>query len=65
MDEGYDPVYGARPLKRVVQRRLQNPLALALLEGEYGEGDVIDVDYRDGSYGFNKRDQGGGGVTPS
>jgi ATP-dependent Clp protease ATP-binding subunit ClpB len=65
VDEGYDPVYGARPLKRVVQRRLQNPLALALLEGEYGEGDVIDVDYRDGSYGFNKRDQGGGGVTPS
>jgi ATP-dependent Clp protease ATP-binding subunit ClpB len=42
--EGYDPVYGARPLKRAVQRLLQNPLALAVLEGEYQEGDVIRVD---------------------
>ncbi len=41
--EGYDPVYGARPLKRVIQRRIQNPLALALLEGEYGEGDLVRV----------------------
>jgi ATP-dependent Clp protease ATP-binding subunit ClpB len=39
--EGYDPVYGARPLKRVVQRRLQNPLALGILEGKFGEGDVV------------------------
>jgi ATP-dependent Clp protease ATP-binding subunit ClpB len=39
--EGYDPVYGARPLKRVIQRRLQNPLALALLEGRFGEGDGV------------------------
>jgi ATP-dependent Clp protease ATP-binding subunit ClpB len=39
--EGYDPVYGARPLKRVIQRRLQNPLALALLEGRFGEGDRV------------------------
>jgi ATP-dependent Clp protease ATP-binding subunit ClpB len=42
--EGYDPVYGARPLKRAIQRLLQNPLALAVLEGEYGEGDTIKVD---------------------
>ncbi|HXV85613.1 MAG TPA: ATP-dependent chaperone ClpB, partial [Gemmatimonadales bacterium] len=41
INEGYDPAYGARPLKRVIQRRLQNPLALAILEGEYGEGDVV------------------------
>jgi ATP-dependent Clp protease ATP-binding subunit ClpB len=41
--EGYDPVYGARPLKRVIQRRVQNPLALAILEGEYGEGDTVRV----------------------
>ena len=41
---GYDPVYGARPLKRAIQRLLQNPLALAVLEGEYGEGDTIRAD---------------------
>jgi ATP-dependent Clp protease ATP-binding subunit ClpB len=42
--EGYDPVYGARPLKRAIQRLLQNPLALAVLEGKYSEGDRILVD---------------------
>lgn len=44
--EGYDPVYGARPLKRVIQQRLQNPLAMKLLQGEFQEGDhlVIDMD---------------------
>ena len=41
--QGYDPVYGARPLKRVIQRLLQNPLALAVLEGDYSEGDTIVV----------------------
>ena len=45
--QGYDPVYGARPLKRVIQRVLQNPLALALLEGKFHEGDTIRVE-RDG-----------------
>ncbi len=43
VEEGYDPVYGARPLKRVIQRRIQNPLALEILEGNYGEGDLIRV----------------------
>jgi ATP-dependent Clp protease ATP-binding subunit ClpB len=42
--EGYDPVFGARPLKRVIQRRLQNPIALELLEGAYSEGDTIRVE---------------------
>ncbi len=42
--EGYDPVYGARPLKRAIQRLVQNPLALAVLEGQYGEGDKVRVD---------------------
>jgi ATP-dependent Clp protease ATP-binding subunit ClpB len=45
--EGYDPVYGARPLKRVIQRLLQNPIALELLEGHFHEGDTIQVK-RDG-----------------
>ncbi len=47
-EQGYDPVYGARPLKRVIQRTLQNPIALELLEGEYVEGDTVHV-ARDGS----------------
>jgi ATP-dependent Clp protease ATP-binding subunit ClpB len=42
--EGYDPVYGARPLKRAIQRLVQNPLALAVLEGQYREGDRVRVD---------------------
>ncbi|HEX6104432.1 MAG TPA: AAA family ATPase, partial [Gemmatimonadales bacterium] len=41
---GYDPVYGARPLKRVIQRELQNPIALELLEGVFHEGDIIRVE---------------------
>ncbi len=41
--EGFDPVYGARPLKRVIQRRIQNPLALEILEGNYGAGDLVRV----------------------
>ncbi len=45
-NEGYDPVYGARPLKRVIQQRLQNPLALKLLQGDFKEGQhlLVDVD---------------------
>jgi len=42
--EGYDPVYGARPLKRAIQRLLQNPLAVAVLEGQYAEADRVRVD---------------------
>ncbi|MBI3610251.1 MAG: ATP-dependent chaperone ClpB [Nitrospirae bacterium] len=42
--EGYDPVYGARPLKRIIQRDILNPLALRLLQGEFREGDTIEAD---------------------
>ena len=45
--EGYDPTYGARPLKRVIQRRLQDPIAMAILEGRFNEGDTIEVDAKD------------------
>jgi ATP-dependent Clp protease ATP-binding subunit ClpB len=45
---GYDPVYGARPLKRVLQRELQDPLAMLLLEGKLSEGERIHVDADDG-----------------
>jgi ATP-dependent Clp protease ATP-binding subunit ClpB len=53
-EEGYDPVYGARPLKRVLQRRVQDPLALALLQGDFSEGDVVRVDWRDGAFVFER-----------
>jgi ATP-dependent Clp protease ATP-binding subunit ClpB len=43
-EEGYDPVFGARPLKRVIQRRIQDPLALKLLQGEFQDGERIAVD---------------------
>jgi ATP-dependent Clp protease ATP-binding subunit ClpC len=50
--EGYDPVYGARPLRRTVQRRVENPLAMRILAGEFREGDHVRVDYVDGEYTF-------------
>jgi ATP-dependent Clp protease ATP-binding subunit ClpB len=53
-DEGYDPIYGARPLKRVIQREVQDPLALSLLKGEFREGDRVRVDARDGHLTFER-----------
>ncbi len=49
--KGYDPVFGARPLKRLIQREISDPLALALLEGRYSEGDTVTVDAPMGSTG--------------
>jgi ATP-dependent Clp protease ATP-binding subunit ClpB len=49
---GYDPAYGARPLKRVIQKQLVDKLALALLEGRFAPGDRIRVDARDGELAF-------------
>jgi ATP-dependent Clp protease ATP-binding subunit ClpB len=51
-DEGFEPAYGARPLKRVIQQRLANPLANALLEGQMHEGDVVEVDYDGSAFTF-------------
>ena len=51
---GYDPTYGARPLKRVIQKQLVDKLALRLLEGEFAEGDVVRVDAADGELRFEK-----------
>jgi ATP-dependent Clp protease ATP-binding subunit ClpB len=53
-EEGWDPAYGARPLKRAIQRLVENPLALELLEGRFGEGDVVRVDVRDGELVFER-----------
>ena len=47
-NRGYDPVYGARPLKRVIQRSLQNPLATQILEGRVKDGDTVKVSVENG-----------------
>ncbi len=52
--EGFDRVYGARPLRRTVQRQIENPLARAILAGDFGEGDVVQVDYADGGFTFTQ-----------
>jgi ATP-dependent Clp protease ATP-binding subunit ClpB len=52
--EGYDPVYGARPLKRVIQRDLLDPLSLEILNGKFLEGDTITADAKDGKLLFKK-----------
>ena len=53
-DAGFDPVYGARPLKRAIQHSLENPLAQALLEGRYGRGDTVRVSYEGDEFCFDK-----------
>jgi ATP-dependent Clp protease ATP-binding subunit ClpB len=53
-EAGWDPTYGARPLKRALQRLVENPLALRLLEGEFGEGDTVRVDARGSELTFEK-----------
>jgi ATP-dependent Clp protease ATP-binding subunit ClpB len=54
IEEGYDPVYGARPLKRTIQRRILDPLALRVLEGDFREGDAIRIDAVRGELKFEK-----------
>ena len=54
MDEGYDPVFGARPLKRTIQQRLENPLATQLLSGKFSEGDTIKIDADSHRFTFEK-----------
>ena len=53
VDAGFDPVYGARPLKRAIQQQLENPLAQALLRGEYAAGDVVRVEVEDEQFLFS------------
>ncbi|HEY2217884.1 MAG TPA: AAA family ATPase, partial [Gaiellaceae bacterium] len=53
-EAGWDPAFGARPLKRAIQRLLENPLALRLLEGDFADGDTIRVDAEDGEIRFEK-----------
>jgi ATP-dependent Clp protease ATP-binding subunit ClpB len=53
-EAGWDPTYGARPLKRAIQRLVENPLALRLLEGDFADGDTVSVDAPDGELVFEK-----------
>jgi ATP-dependent Clp protease ATP-binding subunit ClpB len=53
-EAGWDPTYGARPLKRAIQRLVENPLALRLLEGDFADGDTVRVDAVDGDIVFEK-----------
>jgi ATP-dependent Clp protease ATP-binding subunit ClpB len=51
---GFDPLFGARPLKRAIQQRLENPIARLILEGKFGPKDVIPVDFKDGELSFDR-----------
>jgi ATP-dependent Clp protease ATP-binding subunit ClpB len=54
--EGFDPVYGARPLKRTIQREIVQPLAMRLLQGEFHDGDTVVLDAEDGQLAFRARE---------
>ena len=51
---GYNPMYGARPLKRTIRQLIENPLSKALLKGEFSDGDKIKIDYTDDEFKFIK-----------
>jgi len=55
VSEGYDPMYGARPLKRTIQRRVLDPLAMRVLEGDFHEGDRVAIDVEDNGLSFIKK----------
>ena len=54
IEEAYDPIYGARPLKRTIQRRILDPLAVRVLQGDFREGDTVLIDAQAGALSFNK-----------
>ena len=54
MEAGFDPVYGARPLKRAIQQSIENPLAKQILEGRFAAKDIVRVEYRNGAMQFEK-----------
>jgi ATP-dependent Clp protease ATP-binding subunit ClpB len=55
VSEGYDPMYGARPLKRAIQRRVLDPLAMRVLEGDFHEGDRVVIDVGENGLSFTKK----------
>ena len=66
-EHGYDPVYGARPLKRVIQRSVENPLSLMVLEGSVSDGSVVNISAGEGGLiidGKNVKTDGGPSLHP-
>jgi len=55
--QGYDPTYGARPLKRLIQQKIQNPLAVEILKRDFAEGSRMRIDYADGAFTFQRTEQ--------
>ena len=55
--EGYDPTYGARPLKRVIQQQIQNPLAVGDAQRQIRRRQRVQIDYRDGEFTFERHEQ--------
>ncbi|UCG96692.1 MAG: AAA family ATPase, partial [Burkholderiales bacterium] len=51
---GFDPIYGARPLKRAIQQQIENPIARLVLEGRFGPNDIVPVDFRGGKFTFDR-----------
>ena len=58
LEEGYEPQFGARPLRRVLQRRIESPLSKRLLAGEFEDGDCISVDFAEGEFRFGRKPGG-------
>jgi len=56
IDDGLDPAYGARPLKRTIQRRVLDPLAMRILQGEFKDGDHVMADIAEGHIRFSSRE---------
>jgi ATP-dependent Clp protease ATP-binding subunit ClpB len=54
-EAGFDPVYGARPLKRAIQHQVENPLAQRILKGEFGPGDTVRITVHEGELAFGKQ----------
>ena len=62
--EGWDPAFGARPLKRTIQQRIENPLATRILSGDLGAGDKVLADYRAGGFVFEREGAAKAGSAP-
>lgn len=57
MEEGYDPSFGVRPLRRVIEEQIEGPIATGILEAKYNAGDTIKVGYQDKKLTFEKSSQ--------
>ena len=53
---GFDPIYGARPLKRAIQNEIENKLSTEILSGKFLDKDILEIDFNNGSFLFNKLD---------